>query len=36
MLENNLDAQDKAESLLTAQQKEQLKQLARSRFDRDD
>jgi len=35
MLINGLDAQDKAESLLTSQQKEQYKQLTRSRFDSD-
>jgi len=36
MLENGLDAQDKAEALLTPQQKEQVKKLARSRSDKDD
>jgi Spy/CpxP family protein refolding chaperone len=36
MLENGLDAQDKAEALLTPQQKEQYRKLAQSRFDNDD
>lgn len=36
MLENRLDAQDKAEALLTAPQKEQLRQFRRWQFDDDE